>query len=160
MKIIPTNRDLSIDLKDCRLYVILYRIKQINYNTIMSTIKIPMDNRLKTVKSLNNSRRPNGRCALFALVLVAAASFSFILGGCASTDENLANTRDPKALYDSAMTSYLENRFDESEKTFKTLMEEHPLTPYATEAQIMLGDVCYELERYDDAASYYTRFRT
>jgi len=94
------------------------------------------------------------------LLFIAAASFTFTLGGCTAANEDLAGMRDPKELYDKAMTAYLDGKYEDSEKAFKTLMEEHPLSPYATEAQIVLGDVCYALERYDDAAAYYTGFAT
>lgn len=100
--------------------------------------------------------RNTGRAAAFVLAMLIAAPV-FSLTGCASAPE-VQGIRDPKELYDKAMASYLDEKFEDSEKTFKTLMEEHPLSPYASEAQLMLGDVCYALERYEDAASYYTNF--
>ncbi|MBI5886653.1 MAG: outer membrane protein assembly factor BamD [Deltaproteobacteria bacterium] len=105
-----------------------------------------------------DGRRPSRAFAFAFLFLIAAVSFTFMLNGCTSANENLAGMRDPKELYDKAMTAYLDGKNEDSEKAFKTLMEEHPLSPYATEAQIMLGDVCYAQEHYDDAAAYYTGF--
>lgn len=124
----------------------------------MSTIKIYLIITEAIRCRYNNIRRTKQRYAFLLIALMSAASFSFFLGGCTAANDNLAAIRDPKELYDMAMTSYLNNNFADSEKSFKTIMEEHPLSPYATEAQIMLGDVCYALGRYDDAGSYYTSF--
>jgi outer membrane protein assembly factor BamD len=66
--------------------------------------------------------------------------------------------RPAKELYDSAMSDYFEDRFDDSERTFKTLMENYPLSPYAVDAQLVIGDVCFAADKYDEAASYYTNF--
>ncbi len=80
-----------------------------------------------------------------------------MLSGCAGVSE-LKVTRDPKELYDKAVTAYLEDKYDDAEKYFRALMEDHPLSPYSLEAQLMLGDVCYAQEKYDEANSYYTNF--
>lgn len=81
-----------------------------------------------------------------------------ILSGCATVKDTTQITRDPKELYDMAMTAYLGDKYDDAEKYFRSLMEEHPLSPYSLEAQLMLGDVCFAQEKYDDAGSYYTNF--
>lgn len=88
---------------------------------------------------------------IFLLVVFAS------VWGCASNSEIVAK-RDPKELYDTAMTAYMKENYEEAEKTFRTLMEDHPLSPYSVEAQLLLGDVCYASEKYDDASSYYTNF--
>lgn len=124
----------------------------------MYTIKTEMTSNPRPGGQRDGIRRKMNSCAFVLALLITTASFSFFLGGCASTDETLAAVRDPKELYDMAMTAYLDDKFADSEKAFKIIMQEHPLSPYATEAQIMLGDVCYALEHYDDAASYYTSF--
>lgn len=124
----------------------------------MNSVKIDKTSTQRPGDNRTNIRWPKSASAFILVLLITAASFSFFLGGCTSANENLAAIQDPKELYDMAMTAYLDDKFVDSEKAFKTIMEEHPLSPYATEAQIMLGDVCYALERYDDAASYYTGF--
>lgn len=80
-----------------------------------------------------------------------------MLAGCAAVKE-AQTTRDPKELYDKAMTAYLADKYDDAEKYFRALMEDHPLSPYSIDAQLLLGDVCYAQEKYDDAGSYYTNF--
>jgi outer membrane protein assembly factor BamD len=90
---------------------------------------------------------------LFFLTAVAA----WTLAGCATVTEVQGN-RDPKELYDTGVRAYLDQKYADAEANFKAVMENHPLSPYAIEAQLMLGDVCYAMEKYDDASSYYTNF--
>jgi len=95
---------------------------------------------------------------LFSLsTLLLLFSTLIVLSGCASVPD-VAVSRDPKELYDSAMTAYLDDKFENAEKYFRALIEDHPLSPYSTEAQLMLGDVSYAQEHYDEATSYYTNF--
>jgi len=89
------------------------------------------------------------------VVLLAAAAITF--SGCAATPEADIK-RDAAALYSSAVESYLSSRLEESEKGFKAILEEHPLSQYSTDAQLMIGDVSYAMENYEDAGSYYTSF--
>lgn len=93
--------------------------------------------------------------ALSAVILVAAA-FSF--QGCSTVNSDLQGQRDPKELYEKGMTAYLSERYEESERLFKALMENHPLHPLSVDAQLILGDIAYATEKYDDAGSYYTNF--
>ena len=87
-------------------------------------------------------------------VLLAAM---MLFAGCASTN-NVVDARPAKEIYDFAMDSYLHEKQEDAEKGFKTLMEEHPLSKYALEAELMLGDVCFAGDKYDEAGSYYTNF--
>lgn len=80
-----------------------------------------------------------------------------ILAGCGGV-KDLQGVRDPKEFFDRAMTSYMSGKYEEAEKSFRTLMEEYPLSPYAVDAQLLIADVCYAMEKYDDAGSYYTNF--
>ena len=89
--------------------------------------------------------------------LLLLFSTLIILSGCAGVSE-VTVSRDPKELYDRAMTAYLSDKYEDAEKYFRAIMEDHPLSPYALEAQLMLGDVCYASEKYDEANSYYTNF--
>lgn len=90
---------------------------------------------------------------VFLTALVAAT-----VAGCSSTVAEVQGNRDPKELYDTGVRAYLDQKYGDAEANFKALMENHPLSPYAIEAQLMLGDVCYSMEKYDDASSYYTNF--
>lgn len=82
---------------------------------------------------------------------------SFVLmTGCASKPVEVK--RDAAGLYSSAVESYLSGKLDESEKGFKTILEDHPLSQYATDSQLMIADVSYAMENYEDAGSYYTSF--
>lgn len=92
----------------------------------------------------------------FSAVILLAAAFSF--QGCSTVNSDLQGQRDPKELYEKAMTAYLAERYEESEGLFKALMENHPLHPLSIDAQLILGDIAYATEKYDDAASYYTNF--
>lgn len=93
----------------------------------------------------------------FKIIFIMLAAF-ISLAGCSGIDKELQGQRDPKELYEKAMSAYISGKYEDSEKFFKKLMEDHPLNPYSVEAQLMLGDVYYVLEKYDDASSYYTNF--
>ena len=88
-----------------------------------------------------------------ALAALAAAA---LISGCAAPDVDVR--RDAASLYSSAVESYLAGRLDESEKSLKSIAEDHPLSQYATDAQLLMGDVSFAMENYEDAASYYTSF--
>lgn len=88
----------------------------------------------------------------FAALLMSVALFS----GCATQDIDIK--RDAAGLYSSAVESYLSGKLEESERGFKAILEDHPLSQYATDAQLMIADVSYAKENYEDAGSYYTSF--
>lgn len=90
----------------------------------------------------------------FLFVLLAG----FVLFGCATAKKELSYSGAPAAIYTQAMAAYGDAHYGEAEVLFKRLMEQHPLSPYSVEAQLMLGDVCYMGQRYEEAASYYTSF--
>lgn len=87
------------------------------------------------------------------------AAFSFLLllsvSGCAS---KTADTRPAKELYEAGIKDYLVEKYDDSESAFKTLLENFPLSQYAVDVELLIGDVAYAAEKYDEAASYYTNF--
>lgn len=99
----------------------------------------------------------NMKNAKSAIAAMAVIFFASIFAGCAS-NKNMVDSRPAKELFESAMHDYLEEKFDDSERTFKTLMENYPLSAYAVDAQLLIGDVCFAADRYDEAASYYTNF--
>lgn len=88
----------------------------------------------------------------FAAIVFSAAFFS----GCASQDLDIK--RDAAELYGSAVESYLSGKLEESERGFKAILEDHPLSHYATDAQLMIADVSYAMSNYEDAGAYYTSF--
>lgn len=94
----------------------------------------------------------HGLSGAFAALLVSAALFS----GCAAPDADIK--RDAAGLYSSAVESYLSGKYEESEKSFKAILEDHPLSEYATDSQLMIADVSYARENYEEAGSYYTSF--
>lgn len=104
----------------------------------------------------SNGRSQAGKGGLLAGFFFLLAAFMLMAGCTAHTD--LQGQRDPKELYDKAMESYLAEHYDVAEQSFKRLMEDYPLSPYSVESQIMIADLCYATERYDDAGSYYTNF--
>ncbi len=93
----------------------------------------------------------------FKFVSLIAMVFA-ALYGCSTTDELVHGRTDPRELYGKAVAARVSEEYEDAEKLFKELMEQHPLDPLAVEALLMLGDVYYATEKYDDAASYYTNF--
>lgn len=92
---------------------------------------------------------------VFQTFLLLALAFSLI--GCAGVN-TLDSKMAPKDMYESAMRAYLDGQYEGAESSFKTLLEEYPLSEYALDAQLKLGDVCFDMARYDDASAYYTSF--
>lgn len=81
-----------------------------------------------------------------------------VLVGCSSAPLPMQGKSAPSDLYEKGMTAYLGERYEDAETTFKTLMNEFPLNRLSVEAQLMLADTYYGMERYEDSASYYTNF--
>lgn len=108
--------------------------------------------------SLKELMSPLSVKSLQRIKLVSAAIVSSValLTGCASPQADVK--RDAASIYASSVESYLSGRLDESEKGLKAIAEDHPLSRYATDAQLMMGDVSFAKENYEDAASYYTSF--
>lgn len=111
---------------------------------------------------LNLKNMPNKNIASIfwtVCLTVALLSTGAAMSGCAASNSEIkAEKTDPKELYDKAITAYLEEDLPEAERLFATLMEEHPLSAYSVEAELLIGDVCYGQQKYEDAASYYTNF--
>lgn len=89
---------------------------------------------------------------------VLAISVLLLLNGCGAATKELAGKKDPAELYDNGTRAYQAQRYEESERNLKALMEDFPLSKHSVEAQLKLGDVYYGMERYEDANSYYTNF--
>lgn len=81
-----------------------------------------------------------------------------ILAGCQARNKVVEKSSDPEELFTDAVKAYQSVLYDESEKLFKAVIDDHPLTDYALEAQLMLADIYYTKEEYEDASSYYASF--
>ena len=93
------------------------------------------------------------RPMLVALVVVVG-----LIAGCASVKNKTTVKRDPGEVYDGAMTAYMSHKYEDAVEGFSLLMKDYPLTPFAIEAQLMLGDVSFDEEKFAEAGSYYTNF--
>ncbi len=63
-------------------------------------------------------------------------------------------------MFEEAVAEFQSGRFIEAEEDFKEILEHYPLSPEAIEAQLMLADLYYEKQEYEEAASYYITFAT
>lgn len=82
----------------------------------------------------------------------------FALSACSTVNTELQVSGNPGELYDKGMEAYVDYRYEEAERNFKAILEYHPLSPLALEAQLMLGDVSFVTEKFEDASAYYTDF--
>ena len=105
---------------------------------------------MRILKNLINRYSSLKTLLFFPLVVIA-------LWGCSATAPEQFK-RDAREVHESAMEAYLGGRLEEAEKSFKTIMEDHPLSQYTLSAELMLGDVSYAAEKYEDASMYYTNF--
>lgn len=93
----------------------------------------------------------------FTIAIASAVVSMALFTGCASTtDVNIK--RDASELYSRGVEAYLSGKLEESETNLKAILEDHPLSRYATDAQLLMGDLSFAKENYEDAASYYTSF--
>ncbi len=89
---------------------------------------------------------------------VALLLFLVILTGCSGRKGVVEKSSNVEELFTDAVKAYQSVLYDESEKLFKAVIDDHPLTDYALEAQLMLADIYYTKEEYEDASSYYASF--
>lgn len=94
---------------------------------------------------------------IFGAFLISCAAL-LLLSSCAATKEK-ADVPVVEALYASAVSSYENGLYEEAEVSFKSIMDEYPLSREAIEAELMLGDTYYVNERYDEAGASYTAFQ-
>ncbi|MCK4739773.1 MAG: outer membrane protein assembly factor BamD [Deltaproteobacteria bacterium] len=95
------------------------------------------------------------------LISILLAMPLFLFGACSSSKiikSPAAKTKPVEELFASAVNSYNHSRYEEAESSFKSIAQGHPLSPFAKDAQIMLADLLYTAQRYDDAISAYTKF--
>ena len=83
-----------------------------------------------------------------------------LLAGCASRKKEVVvdTSISAEKLYTRAVTAYQSVLYEDSLAFLKVLIEDHPLTEYAVNAQLMLADIYYTQEEYEDAASSYASF--
>lgn len=99
---------------------------------------------------MTNIKKHNSFLFLFAAILLLASS-------CASSEKK-SKVAPADELYGKALNFYLKGFYESSETELLTLLNEHPLSSYAKEAQLLLANNYYESEKYDEAASYYATF--
>jgi len=78
--------------------------------------------------------------------------------GCATTKE--VSKENPALLYSEANNLYQDGDYNEAIGKYKKIIEDHPFSPFAEDAQLLLADAYYASAQYSDAASYYTNFVT
>ncbi|MBI5233888.1 MAG: outer membrane protein assembly factor BamD, partial [Deltaproteobacteria bacterium] len=84
----------------------------------------------------------------------------FLSTGCFAKKPGLEATRDAGELFAKGVDHFQRGQYEEAEKVFKMLMEDHPLSPYGVDAHLLLADLYYAKADYEDAASYYGSFAT
>ncbi len=83
----------------------------------------------------------------------------FIFAGCGARKNAAVNTNlSAEKLFTRGIKAYQTVLYDEAEKLFKALIEDHPLSDFTVSAQLMLADIYYTREQYEDAASSYASF--
>ncbi len=98
---------------------------------------------------------PNYRNSLIIPFLAALALYAT---GCGPAKTAVKPRSDPQAQYLKGSAALSGERYDDAEAAFKDILEEHPLSPYAVEAELLIGDVYYGMGKYDEAAAFYTNF--
>jgi len=91
------------------------------------------------------------------LSIIVLALFS----GCASLkklDSETKSYRNAEEIYKAGVKQYHTVHYEEAEKTLELLLERYPLNPYSLDGEIVLADVFYADEKYDEARVYYTEF--
>ncbi len=83
-----------------------------------------------------------------------------IVSGCSGAVQVSRPKADPAELYGKAVSLYNEERYEDAEGSLKAVVQDYPLSPYAVDAGLLLGDLYYAMERYEEAGSYYATFST
>jgi len=82
----------------------------------------------------------------------------FFLSGCATSKGVELSYRSSEEMYNAGVKKYYAIHYEEAETIFTDLMERYPLSHYALDGEIMLADVLYADEKYEEARVYYTDF--
>jgi outer membrane protein assembly factor BamD len=78
---------------------------------------------------------------------------------CATTTEGNLKGNLEQLIEDGIQASQRGN-YDKAVEKFKKVIEDHPFSHYAREAELLLADTHYLKGEFEDAASYYTNFIT
>jgi len=87
-----------------------------------------------------------------------ALAVILLISGCAAPKAEVKTYRSAGEMYHDALNEYFHVRYDDAEKLLKDLMHRYPLSDNALDAEILLADVFYANEKYDEARAYYTDF--
>ncbi len=96
---------------------------------------------------------------IYTVVLLLVLPF-LLLASCSGKKAVRAEVPEVEQLYKKAQRAFQISYYSEAETDLKTLMDTYPLTPEAFDAQLMLSDLYYLTEQYEDASAYYTTFYT
>ncbi len=81
-----------------------------------------------------------------------------VLAGCPAKQQTLGSSTNVEQLLKDGIALYQGSRNEEAEAVFRKIMEDHPYSKYTLEAQLLLADLLYRTEMFDDSASYYASF--
>ncbi len=102
--------------------------------------------------------RPLYRRGRAGAALWIAAGVLVVLSGCATQKGGAKGYRNAAEMYEDGVRLYHAVHYEDAEKVFGDLMERYPLSQYAIDGEIMLADVLYTDEKYEEARVYYTDF--
>jgi outer membrane protein assembly factor BamD len=94
---------------------------------------------------------------LFALVAAVA------LAGCSylkTLNDSTVVSTNVEELFERAVHDFQTNRYEEAEAELKRVIEDYPLTRQSLDAELILADLYFEIERFEEASSYYASFVT
>ena len=111
----------------------------------------------KNLFFLEASPFPSIQRALF-FQLIIGVFFLFFLQSCGDEAKKI---RVPAVeLYHEAFVAYEDEYYQEAEKKFQVLVEEHPNTQLATLAYLKMGDLNFKRSKWEDAEVNYRMFLT
>ncbi|GMR04307.1 MAG: outer membrane protein assembly factor BamD [Thermodesulfobacteriota bacterium] len=84
--------------------------------------------------------------------------FFLLLSACTASKQEVKSYRSAEEMYGAALKEYFEVKYDLAEQTLKDLIERYPLTRYSLDGEILLADILYAGQKYDEARAYYTNF--
>ncbi len=79
-----------------------------------------------------------------------------IISGCAGTKG--AERKEAGTLYAEGAMFYQKGKYNDAIERLKMVMEDHPLSAEAQNAELLLADSYFGNEEYEDAAAYYANF--
>lgn len=87
-------------------------------------------------------------------------AFSFLLLASCSTVKPAGEAVSAERYFLKGVSSYQGGNFLDAEEELKKVLNDFPLSQYAIDAQVILADLFYSTQRYEEAAAYYTTFVT